>query len=118
MTDKVQAINKKKAAIQREANGNAGHPFWERNPWKNTKKMKNDAIAALKSITGGKENNHLKWRSWWKENQKELFSGASKTYWFWASHEREAIGIREKSPKESVLVGIRIVEKKKEKESK
>ena len=77
--------------------------------------MKNDAIAALKAITGGKENNHLKWRSWWKENQKELFTGASKTYWFWASHEREAIGIREKSPKESVLVGIRIVEKKEKK---
>lgn len=33
---KVQVINKKKAAIQRKANGNAGHPFWERNPWKNT----------------------------------------------------------------------------------
>ena len=87
----------------------------KRKPWKNTKKMKNDAIAALKAITGGKENNHLKWRAWWKENQKELFTGASKTYWFWASHEREAIGIREKSPKESVLVGIRIVEKKEKK---
>lgn len=90
----------------------------KRNPWKNTKKIKNDAISALKSITGGKENNHLKWRAWWKENQKELLSGATKTYWFWASHERAEIGIREKSPKESVLVGTRIVKKKNNKEEK
>jgi hypothetical protein len=33
---KVQVLNKKKAAIARAANGNKGHPFWERNPWKNT----------------------------------------------------------------------------------
>ena len=33
---KVQVLNKKKAAIARKANGNKGHPFWERNPWKNT----------------------------------------------------------------------------------
>jgi len=33
---KVQVINKKKAAAARKENGNKGHPFWERNPWKNT----------------------------------------------------------------------------------
>lgn len=90
----------------------------KRKPWKNTKKMKNDAIAALKAITGGKEKKHLEWRSWWKENQKELLSGATKTYWFWATQQREDIGIREKAPKESVLVGVRITEKKKQKETK
>ncbi len=87
----------------------------KRNPWKGTKNMKNDAIAALKAITGGKEKNHLKWRTWWKENQKILFSGATKTYWLWETHDREDFGIRDKAPKESVLVGVRLVEKKEKK---
>jgi hypothetical protein len=33
---KVQVVNKKKAQIAQAKNGNKGHPFWERNPWKNT----------------------------------------------------------------------------------
>jgi len=33
---KIAMINKKKAAIARKAGGNAGHKFWERNPWKDT----------------------------------------------------------------------------------
>ncbi len=90
----------------------------KRNPWKGTKNMKNDAIAALKAITGGKEKNHMKWRAWWKENQKSLLSGATKTYWSWETHQREDTGIRDKAPKESVLVGLRLVAKKENKKEK
>jgi hypothetical protein len=44
---KVQVINKKKAAAARKESGNKGHPFWERNPWKNTSVKVGEAEDAI-----------------------------------------------------------------------
>jgi hypothetical protein len=79
-----------------------------KNPWPNEGRLRRDAEAALRAITGMDIRRVTEWQPWWTANQEILRQKMTRVYWLKKTQDRVDVAATEKPPADSVLVASRL----------